>query len=138
MRKVVEKLKMHWREVRKEGEGLRGKVRWMEEEGLVEEGGWEQVHLLGPGVGRGGAPSAQEVCSHAPSTCALLRSMEGGEEEEGEEGGGLKALCPTCTAKWSILRGNTTVTPHCGPTNARCRTTSPNQEGPAPLETRPT
>ena len=96
--------------VREEGEALRRRVNWLNEVGLVDNGSWNQLHFMGPAVGKNGWPSKEEVCKLAVTTCAIV------EDLINANGSG---SCQTCTAKWSILDPHTRVKPHCGPTNSR-------------------
>ena len=107
----VIRLQDNWKKVKEEGEALRTRVKWLAEVDLVDNNGsWNQLHFMGPAVGKNGWPSKEEVCQLAVTTCDIVEEMLSANGNRS---------CQTCTAKWSILNPHTRVKPHCGPTNSR-------------------
>ena len=108
----VIRLQDNWKKVKEEGEALRTRVKWHGEVNLVDNNGsWNQLHFMGPAVGKNGWPSKEEVCKLAITTCNIVEEMLSASNGNGS--------CQTCTAKYSILNPHPRVKPHCGPTNSR-------------------
>ena len=111
LQNAVTRLQDNWERVKEEGEAIRSRVKWLREVDLVENNGsWNQLHFMGPAVGKNGWPSKEEVCKLAITTCKIVEEMLSANGNRS---------CQTCTAKWSILNPYTRVKPHCGPTNGR-------------------
>merc|ERR1711892_449309 len=107
--KMIKRMKESWETILAEGMELKAKEsRWMEDKRLLEDGSWNQLSFIGKSVDKNNNPSISEICSNAPTTCAIVT-------------GNPSAFCPTCTSKWSVLGPNSHISPHCGPTNARLR-----------------
>ncbi|KPU76970.1 uncharacterized protein Dana_GF11291, isoform C [Drosophila ananassae] len=101
----LEKLQFHWRTIRDEALELLGKTGFFEDEAeqLRHKGVWQQFELFSQGRRMG------DNCQKTPKTCALVQQFP---ESSG---------CRRGQVKFSVMKANTHVWPHCGPTNCRLR-----------------
>nr|XP_043066297.1 aspartyl/asparaginyl beta-hydroxylase [Drosophila bipectinata] len=101
----LEKLQFHWRTIRDEALEVMGKTGLFadETELLRDKGVWQQFELFSQGLRMGAN------CQKTPKTCALVQQFP---ESSG---------CRRGQVKFSVMKANTHVWPHCGPTNCRLR-----------------
>ncbi|KAH8261008.1 hypothetical protein KR044_002121 [Drosophila immigrans] len=102
----LEQLQLSWRAIRREALTLlnaRGNFQ-PEAEQLRDTGNWQQFELFAQGRRQHGN------CRRAPLTCALLDQLPA------------STGCRRGQVKFSAMRAQTHVWPHCGPTNCRLRT----------------
>ncbi|XP_028405114.1 aspartyl/asparaginyl beta-hydroxylase-like [Dendronephthya gigantea] len=99
-------LEKNWKTIRDEGVALYDpkKGAFMpEEEGLREKGDWQQFTMFFQGR------KDQSACAKAPKTCSLIEQIPEA------------AKCKRGQVKYSVMKPDTHVWAHCGPTNCRIR-----------------